>query len=350
MASISLCIITKDNASTLARCLASARSLVDEIILVDTGSTDATKSIAQEYGAKIFDFVWTDNFSEAKNEALSKATGDWILNLDADETLASSDLPRLRALTDDKTTQGYFLIQRNYINAVGEFEWNSCAGDSYEESRVATGYAPRKMLRFFRNLPEIRFEGVVHDSVIPALERLGKMSQVKETTIPIHHFGLLNRSPERMQKYVDLEKQHLKNDYFQEYQIAAQLHALGKLDEAAEHLVKSIQLNEHFSLSLLELAIIGIKKGKILESKPLLVRSLQLQEHPMTWSHLGIIEAHEQNPEKAITCFEKAVALNPQNADLHYNLAQALKQAGKKSRAEQEFAKAAALNPVYKKG
>lgn len=350
MTSLSLCIITKNNADTLYRCLASIKPIVNEIILVDTCSTDLTKKIAAQFGAKIIDFVWNNNFSEAKNVALAQATGNWILNLDADEVIALRDLTRLKELTKSEAYHAYSLIQRNYTNAIGEFSWVSSTNDSYEESSCAAGFAPRQMVRLFRNDPRIRFEGIVHDSVIPAIQKFATLDTIKATDIPIHHFGILNRSSERMQRYVDMEKQNIKNDYFQEYQIAAQLHALGKLEEAAEHLVKSIQLNPNFHLPYLELAIIGIKKGRISESRPLLVRSLQLQEHEMAWSHLGIIEAHEQHPEKAIACFEKAVSCNPKNADLHFNLAQALKSAGKNDHAEQEFAKAAALNPVYKTG
>ncbi|MGG4411271.1 glycosyltransferase family 2 protein, partial [Niallia taxi] len=83
--SVSLCMIVKNEESVLDRCLASVAHLVDEVIIVDTGSTDKTKEIASKYTSKIFDFEWINDFSAARNFAAEQATGDWILVLDADE-------------------------------------------------------------------------------------------------------------------------------------------------------------------------------------------------------------------------------------------------------------------------
>ena len=83
--SLSICMIVKNEELNLAKCLMSVKPVADEIIVVDTGSTDKTKAIASALGAKVFDFTWTNDFSEARNYSLSKASGDWILVLDADE-------------------------------------------------------------------------------------------------------------------------------------------------------------------------------------------------------------------------------------------------------------------------
>ena len=74
-ASVSLTMIVKDEQENLPRCLASIAGIFDEIIVVDTGSTDRTREIAREFGAKVFDFVWVDSFAAARNEALAHATG-----------------------------------------------------------------------------------------------------------------------------------------------------------------------------------------------------------------------------------------------------------------------------------
>src|SRR3989344_5073579 len=87
MSTISLCMITKNEEQFLEQCLNSVQELVDEIIIVDTGSTDKTKEIAAKFTDKIFDFKWGDVFSKARNESLKQATKDWILVLDADEQL-----------------------------------------------------------------------------------------------------------------------------------------------------------------------------------------------------------------------------------------------------------------------
>ena len=87
MKTLSLCMITKNEEKNLSRCLDSIKDIVDEIIIVDTGSTDKTVEIAKSYGAHIYHYDWNNDFSKARNVSLQKATKDWILVLDADEVL-----------------------------------------------------------------------------------------------------------------------------------------------------------------------------------------------------------------------------------------------------------------------
>src|SRR3990167_8792325 len=96
MSTISLCMITKNEEKWLEQCLNSVKEIVDEIIIVDTGSTDKTKEIAKKFNAKFFDFKWIGDFSAARNESLNHATKDWILVLDADETIAKEDLEKIK--------------------------------------------------------------------------------------------------------------------------------------------------------------------------------------------------------------------------------------------------------------
>ena len=91
MISISLCMIVKDESATLARCLDSVKSLVDELIIVDTGSTDGTQSIAAKYTDQIYTFEWINDFAAARNYAFSLATQDYIMWLDADDIIHESD-------------------------------------------------------------------------------------------------------------------------------------------------------------------------------------------------------------------------------------------------------------------
>src|SRR5579884_571049 len=97
-ARVSLTMIVKNEAATLGRCLASARDLVDEIIVLDTGSSDNTKGIAAQLGARVFDFAWCDNFAAARNESIRYATGQWLLWLDADEHFDDANRIKLRQL------------------------------------------------------------------------------------------------------------------------------------------------------------------------------------------------------------------------------------------------------------
>lgn len=95
---ISLCMIVKNEEEVLARCLSSVREAVDEIVIVDTGSTDRTKEIAESFNAAIYDFEWVDDFAAARNFAFSKATKDYILWLDADDYLKDLDRQKLDSL------------------------------------------------------------------------------------------------------------------------------------------------------------------------------------------------------------------------------------------------------------
>ncbi len=95
---VSLCMIVKNEEDYLPQCLESIKDIVDEIIIVDTGSTDKTVKIAESYGAKVYYFKWNNNFSEARNESLKYATKDWILILDADDELHSEYQENLKLL------------------------------------------------------------------------------------------------------------------------------------------------------------------------------------------------------------------------------------------------------------
>ncbi len=343
---ISLCILTKNSEKMIAQCIKSAAPVADEIIVVDTGSEDKTKETAIKLGAQVYDYKWDDNFSNAKNFLKSKATKDWILLLDQDETISSQDFGEIKELLKNEWYLGYYLIQRNYVRGIGHVGWVSCKKDKYKESKISEGFVPRKMLRLFKNDLRIRFTGAVHESVIQSIEEIG-MGLIGDSDIAIHHYGLLDRGADRNRCYVDIEKKNIRNDFYQEYQIAIQLHSIGEIKEASEHLLKSIELNPNFNLSYLELAIIIMKLGKVSEAKPLLLRSIKLKKNETAWSHLGIVEVYEKNINRAIEYFNRAISINEKNADFHFNLAQALKQAGKIEKAKQEFERAVYLNSAY---
>lgn len=115
MITISLCMIVKNEESILARCLDSVADMMEEIIIVDTGSTDHTKEVAARYTDRIFDFVWTDDFSEARNFAFSKASMDYIYSADADEVLSEENRERFRLLKETLMPQ-IEIVQMKYAN------------------------------------------------------------------------------------------------------------------------------------------------------------------------------------------------------------------------------------------
>ena len=92
---LSLCMIVKDEEKLLASCLNSVKDVVNQMVIVDTGSMDDTINIAKDFGAEVYKFPWTDHFAEARNESIKYATGDWILWMDADETLDPESISEL---------------------------------------------------------------------------------------------------------------------------------------------------------------------------------------------------------------------------------------------------------------
>ncbi len=115
MITISLCMIVKNEERVLARCLDSLRGLMDEIIIVDTGSTDKTKEIAARYTDKLYDFKWIDDFSAARNFAFSKAAKDYIYSADADEELSPENHKRFMLLKETLLPE-IEIVQMKYGN------------------------------------------------------------------------------------------------------------------------------------------------------------------------------------------------------------------------------------------
>jgi len=167
---LALCMIARNEEANLSRCLESVKGVVDEIVIVDTGSTDRTVEIARQYEAKIVSHRWNDDFAVARNVSLSHATSDWILVLDADEALAEEDRGRLRALLRPDGPTAYLL---NIVSPV----------DDRRNSHAVINAFPR----LFRNRSEIRFEGRVHEQVSPSIARVG--GRIAPSEIRVHHTG-----------------------------------------------------------------------------------------------------------------------------------------------------------------
>lgn len=148
---ISLCMIVKNEEEVLARCLDSVKSLVDEIVIIDTGSTDRTKELAQQYTPLVFDFVWRDDFASARNFAFSKATGDYLLWLDADDVLS---------LDEDAVRTLKALLEREAPDVV------NCAYDvAFDEAGNPTYSYFRE--RFLKREANFVWVGRVHECIAP---------------------------------------------------------------------------------------------------------------------------------------------------------------------------------------
>ena len=112
---LSVCMIAKNEEKYIASCLTSITPIADEIIVVDTGSTDRTKDIAKVFGAKVYDLPWTDDFSAARNHSLSYAKGQWVLVHDADEVISPLDHDKLKDIIseENRATHSIYLNNQN---------------------------------------------------------------------------------------------------------------------------------------------------------------------------------------------------------------------------------------------
>jgi tetratricopeptide (TPR) repeat protein len=161
-------MIVKNEEANLGACLRSVCSLVDDIIVVDTGSVDRTKQIASEFGARLFDFPWCDDFSAARNESLRHARGEWAFWMDADDRMDDANVKKLERLLGALAEPAAYLM--------------TVLGD---ESRKYGVGIPQ--LRLFKLAPDVRWEYRVHEQIFPSLARSGH--PLRETDVVIRHTG-----------------------------------------------------------------------------------------------------------------------------------------------------------------
>lgn len=168
---ISLCMIVKNEEKYITQCLKSASLLVDEIIIVDTGSTDNTIAIANEYHSKIIQIPWENDFGKARNHSLAQATGDWILVLDADESLYIEDIQKLKDILEKTKANGIGLKFHNFIDEGSEENYNTHMG-----------------VRIFRNHC-FHYQGAIHEQLLPINNTVA--INIEPTDVRVRHFGYL---------------------------------------------------------------------------------------------------------------------------------------------------------------
>jgi len=174
--SISLCMIMKNEAKRLRRCLISVRGLVDEIIIVDTGSTDNSCSIARSSGCKVVSQTWQQDFSRPRNLSIALAKCDWILIMDPDEVILRKDHQAIRELTRAKGVVAFQLTTFNYGRNPRELGYRTLL-KGLDPRGEFKGFVPSTKTRLFRNGLWIKFIGCWHELVdwYPGLRPLGKL-------------------------------------------------------------------------------------------------------------------------------------------------------------------------------
>ena len=239
---ISLCMIVKDEERSLSRCLQSVKNLVDQIIIVDTGSKDSTVDIAKSFNAEIFHFDWIDDFSAARNESLKYANREWIIFLDADEYLDAESIDEIKSFSSAYKHPTAF-----------EFRVLSDTGtQNPNESRV---------IRMFSNGFQISFNNKVHEQITTSIKKIN--AKILRVNAKIFHDGY-NESvvdqKSKQERNISLLKSMMKEEpdfYYWPYNLAISYMSIGKNDLAVKYLKDSYDDNLHINIKSAILNLLG---------------------------------------------------------------------------------------------
>jgi len=298
---ISLCMIVKNEEEFLENCLNSVKNIVSEIIIVDTGSTDDTVKIAKKFGARIFHYTWNDDFSAARNFSLSKATQSWILVLDADETIATNDINKLKFLVSKEAA--YSFITRNYVKSKNVENQKSCTGE-YKEETGFIGWCPSKKVRLFLN-KNAKFVGKVHELIEDA-----NSSEIIESDIPIHHFGFQKNTIEKSKTYLKLGQEKLAQDVNNikaNYELAIQYMSLNNFDEALVMWRRLTQLQPENEEFYAQMGTTYNLLHNYIEAEKCFKRSLEIKPNDYAYKHIGICYAKLNNYQAAYEALKNVV-------------------------------------------
>ncbi|CAI9385717.1 MULTISPECIES: glycosyltransferase [Bacillaceae] len=241
---VSLCMIVKNEERVLDRCLASVAHLVNEIIIVDTGSTDKTMDIAKKYTSKVYEFEWIQDFSAARNYAAEKATGDWILVLDADEYIDEENYQGfIQGLKRDKGQYDTYGVK--ILNFTGEYGENLI--QNYHD-------------RVYKNNGEIVYYRSIHEQLkhIHGGDLKGNVAK-----LIVFHSGYMNKivqekeKNERNKELIDKEMKESKNafDYFN---LGNEYYSLGEYQEALKAYMTAYNMKTSHELSWVATTVVQI--------------------------------------------------------------------------------------------
>ena len=228
---LSACVITKNEEENIGTWLASMKKIADEMIVVDTGSTDRTVEMAKEAGARVFHHTWQNDFAAAKNAALEKAEGDWILFLDADEYFSPQTLPKVRPLLEkvEASPKPIVGVICRLIN-IDKDQDNRFMGAIFQ-------------LRIFRNSRDLRYEGKIHEHIVDVRREEHEMFATPE--LVIFHTGYsLHLVRKKLERNLDFLRQ---KEEAQGESVDDALHymdcyyGLGDFAKAAEYAQKAIE-------------------------------------------------------------------------------------------------------------
>lgn len=384
---LTACIIVKNEENNIKECLDSIHPIVNEIIIVDTGSSDRTLDIVSDFPkTKIFHKEWTDHFSDARNFSLDQATSEWIFVIDADEIIDCDDYETLLRCLDRQDIDGYYMGTRNYTNNYIRVDFVS--SNSHLAKNYA-GWTPSHKTRIFRNKKQYRFTGRMHEIVDRSILENG--GNIAEFSVPIHHYGndILSIDKINLYKRLALKKiEEEPSNPMAYYEIGQIQLTCGENDDAINSFKKGLELkpdfgdNRYANLNYeigniyyqikndLEKALEYYLKaievrpghmyvysmvGSIYRKKKFFdLAETYLQEAillgsaiPNTYYDLGWIKINNKFYKEAISCFHKVIDMAPKYVGAYNNLAVAYHLAGNKEEATKYWNEGLAIDPTH---
>lgn len=284
---ISVCMIVKNEELVLARCLNCVRQFADEIIIVDTGSTDNTKDIASRYTDKVYDYVWCDDFSKARNYAFSKATMDYIMWLDADDVLEYCEIEKINQLKLNMVADTYML---KYAT-------------SFDESGKPNFVFERE--RILKNDKRAYWSGFVHEAIVP-------FGKIEHLDITIQHRKIATHYTKRnLNLFRKALKRGVKFNAREQYYYARELFYWGYYKKCKTELNKFFKMKHKFLPNTID-AILIISKcyeqlDDIENSKKWLLEGLNIMPNAEIICELARLYKNEGKNELAIYFYESAL-------------------------------------------
>ena len=323
MGTLSLAMIVKDEASRLEACLRSVSGLADQIIIVDTGSSDGTPELAASLGAVVHHFPWSGDFARARNESLRHAAGDWVLILDADEAVDASDHGTIRRVIDQETAPAYRLILRNYFQGGGQTVQGEAVrrnDSTYAQGAGYSHFADGRAVRLCRRLPGLAFEGRIHELLEPWFQARGL--EVRDLDAVIHHFGKADPAREAAKKAHYLE--------------------LARLD-AADHPEDGLR-----QFHVLQQAMVAEAWPVVLESAQACRRlAAPGPVHPLVHLGEGMALQFQQRHTEALACLDRLLAQEPGHAQGWTRRAVSQAALGQLAQARESLRRAIGLQPGF---
>ena len=341
---ISLCMIVKNEERFLEEGLRSVQGLVDEMIIIDTGSTDRTKEIAHTFTDKVYDYQWGDDFAAARNESLRSATKDWILILDADEVMDVNDHNNIKQALNNWDIDGYRIVTYNYNNDSSISGWHPASASPLAKSFL--GWYPSLKVRLFQRRPGILFAGQVHEMVDTSI--LARKGTISTLPVPVHHYGAQRGAST---SYFELTQKKIAqhpDDAKAYYELGIQYKEQGKFAEAEAALTQSLTLDPLPITPQLNLALVQQKQGQydlaIYTYESVLARSPAAAE---AYFGLGYCYFQKQELEKALHYFQQATIYNQVYVDAYINIGALYEKLGRYPDALVSLQKALAIAPRH---